>query len=277
MNEQDNNGTIDEKPKLLGMITRPTEQFIKLKQQPIIWVPLIIISLLMMLGTTITALNVDYANDPELQESIEMLGIDEDVMIKSAAILAGIGSLFIPGFTALISTIIYLVIAKIIKKAVSFSQLYSMNVYVLFISAIGVLFNALLSFVLSGDSTIMFTSLAAMIQTDNLMVESVLSMIELFAIWGLILTIIGLQTVCNFSKKFAITIVVGFYILSLLFNFLTGWIATLDIMEKGENRFMRVVRLMLIGISIVIMAGSVIETENEAKANDDVSEKERHG
>ena len=230
MNEKDNNGTIDEKPKLLGMITRPTEQFIKLKQQPIIWVPLIIISLLMMLGTTITALNVDYANDPELQESIEMLGIDEDVMIKSAAILAGIGSLFIPGFTALISTIIYLVIAKIIKKAVSFSQLYSMNVYVLFISAIGVLFNALLSFVLSGDSTIMFTSLAAMIQTDNLMVESVLSMIELFAIWGLILTIIGLQTVANFSKKFAITIVVGFYILSLLFNFLTGWIATLDIM-----------------------------------------------
>src|SRR5690625_5774453 len=71
MNEKDNNGTIDEKPKLLGMITRPTEQFIKLKQQPIIWVPLIIISLLMMLGTTITALNVDYANDPELQERSE--------------------------------------------------------------------------------------------------------------------------------------------------------------------------------------------------------------
>src|SRR5699024_12559094 len=129
--------------------------------------------------------------------------------------LAIIESLLINVFIYFIFTIIYLVIAKIIKKAVSFSQLYSMNVYVLFISAIDVLFTALLSFVLSGDSTIMFTSLAAMIQTDNLMVESVLSMIELFAIWGLILTIIGLQTVANFSKKFAITIVVGFYILSL--------------------------------------------------------------
>src|SRR5699024_6978535 len=115
MNEKDNNGTIDEKPKLLGMITRPTEQFIKLKQQPIIWVPLIIISLLMMLGTTITALNVDYANDPELQESIEMLGIDEDVMIKSAALLAGIGSLFIIGFTDIISTFFYLVLAIVLK------------------------------------------------------------------------------------------------------------------------------------------------------------------
>src|SRR5699024_1176809 len=145
-----------------------------------------------------TALNVDYANDPELQESIEMLGIDEDVMIKSAAILAGIGSLFIPGFTALISTIIYLVITKIIKKAVSFSQLYSMNVYVLLISAIGVLFNALLSYVLSGHSTFMFTSLAAMMQTDNLMLESVMTVIELFAICVLILTNIGLETVAIF-------------------------------------------------------------------------------
>src|SRR5690625_7637428 len=122
----------------------------------------------MMLGTNITALNVDYANDPELQESIEMLGIDEDVMIKSAAILAGIGSLFIPGFTALISTIIYLVIAKIIKKAVSFSQLYSMNVYVLFISAICVLFNALLSFFFTGVSLILFIFLVSLFKLDNL-------------------------------------------------------------------------------------------------------------
>src|SRR5699024_12839024 len=116
MNEKDNNGTIDEKPKLLGMITRPTEQYIKLKQQPIFWVPLIIIRLLMMLGTTITALNLEYANDPELQESIEMLGIDEDVMIKSAAILARIGSLYTSGFTAFIYTSIFLVIARIIIK-----------------------------------------------------------------------------------------------------------------------------------------------------------------
>src|SRR5699024_4018173 len=118
--------------------------------------------------TTITALNVDYANDPELHESIEMLGIDEDVMIKSAAILAGIGSLFILGFTALISTIIYLVIAKIIKKALSFSQLYSMNGYVLF--------------VLSGDYIIMCTRLAETIREDTVMVESVVFVIKLIGI-----------------------------------------------------------------------------------------------
>lgn len=231
MNEENlNSETIEEKPKLLGMITRPTEQFLKLKQNPVIWVPLLIISLLMMVGATITALNADYANDPSLQESIDMLGIDEGLMIKFSAILVGLFSLFIPGLTALVSTLIYLVVAFAIKKPVSFSQLYSMNVYILFITALSVLFNALLSFVLTGDSTVMFTSLAAIIQTDNLMIKSMFSMIEIFTIWGLILTIIGLQKVANFSKRSAIIIVIGFYVLSLLFNLFTGWLATLNIL-----------------------------------------------
>src|SRR5699024_3245848 len=102
MNEPGHAGAIDEQPKLLAVITRPTDQFIQLTQQASICVPAVISRLLGMLGTTITALNVGYANDPALEESGEMLGRDEDVMIKSAAILAGIGSLFIPGFTALI-------------------------------------------------------------------------------------------------------------------------------------------------------------------------------
>lgn len=231
MNEENLNSELpEEKPKLLGMIVNPTEQFLKLKKTPVIWVPLIIISLLMMVGATVTALNVDYANDPELQESIEMLGIDEGLMIKFSAMFVGLGSLFIPGLTALISTIIYLVVAQVIKKPVSFSQLYSMNIYIFFISALSVLFNALLSFVLTGDSTVMFTSLAAIVQTDSLMIKSMFSMIEIFTIWGLILTIIGLQKVANFSKRAAIIIVVGFYVLSLLFNLFTGWIATLNIL-----------------------------------------------
>src|SRR5699024_4170567 len=192
MNQEDVKDTLPkEKPKLLGMVTNPTEQFLKLKNTPFIWVPLIIISLLMMIGATITALNIDYANDAELQESIEMLGIDEGLMIKFSAILVGLGSLFIPGLTALISTIIYLVFAIVIKKPVSFSQLYSMNVYIVFITSIGVLFKVLLLFVKTADSTVIFTCLAANIQTDNVMITRFLSMVEVFTVLGLILTIIS--------------------------------------------------------------------------------------
>lgn len=218
-----------EKPKLFGMITRPVEQFLKIKQNPVIWVPLIIISLLMMVGATLTALNIDFTHDPALQESIEVLGVDERMMIQLSALLAGLGSLFLPGIRALISTIIYIIIAKIIKKPVSFSQLFSMNTYILLISALGVLVNGLLSFILIGNASISFTSLAAIIQTDNLALESVFNMIEVFTIWGLVLTIIGLQKVANFSKRISVIIVVGFYLLSLLFNLFSGWIMTLNI------------------------------------------------
>ena len=223
MNEKE----VKEKPKLLGMVTQPTEQFLKIKQNPVIWMPLIIISLLMMVGAFITAMNIDYTNNPEIQEAIEVIGIDESLMIRSGAILAGLGNLIQPGITALISTVIYLVISKVIKKQVSFSQLFSMNTYILFISAIGVLLNGLLSTVLSGDPSILFTSLAFLIQTDNVMLENIFVMIEIFTIWGLVLTIIGLQKVANFSKQASIIIVIGLYILSLLFSLFSGWISTM--------------------------------------------------
>ncbi len=222
-----NKKEVEEKPKILGMVTQPTAQFKKIKQNPVIWMPLIIISLLMMVGAFITAMNIDYSNNPEIQEAIEVIGIDEDVMIKSGAILAGLGNLIIPGIIALISTVIYLVISKVIKKQVSFSQLFSMNIYILFISAIGVILNGLLSTVLTGDSSILFTSLAFVIPTDNIMLENIFAMIEIFTIWGLILTVIGLQIVANFSKKASLIIVIGFYILSLLFRLFSDWIATM--------------------------------------------------
>lgn len=223
MNEKE----VEEKPKILGMVTQPTVQFKKIKQNPVIWMPLIIISLLMMVGAFITAMNIDYSNNPEIQEAIEVIGIDEDVMIRSGAILAGLGNLILPGITALITTVIYLVISKVIKKQVSFSQLFSMNTYILFISAIGVLLNGLLSTVLTGDTSTLFTSLAYVIPTDNIMLENVFAMIEIFTIWGLVLTIIGLQIVANFSKKASLIIVIGFYILSLLFRLFSDWIATM--------------------------------------------------
>lgn len=218
-----------EKPKLLGMLIQPSTEFIKIKRNPVIWKPLTIISLLMMIAGVMTALNIDYTNDPEIQEAIQILGMDERFMLKISALLAGVANLIIPGLTALITTVIYLVIAKVIKKPISFKQLYSMNTYILFISAIGMIVNGLLSMIITKDPSVVLTSLAAVIQTDNMIIKNVLIMVEFFAIWGLVLTIIGLQKVAGFSKVTATIFVLGFYILSLLFNLFGGWITTLNI------------------------------------------------
>lgn len=230
MNEEVfHNNQNKEKPKLLGMLMQPSTEFIKIKQNPVIWKPLIIISILMMIAGVMTALNIDYTNDPEIQEAIQILGMDERFMLKISALLAGVANLIIPGLTALITTVIYLVIAKVIKKPISFKQLYSMNTYILFISAIGMIVNGLLSMIITKDPSVVLTSLAAVIQTDNMMIKNVLIMVEFFAIWGLVLTIIGLQKVAGFSKVTATSFVLGFYILSLLFNLFGGWVTTLNI------------------------------------------------
>ncbi len=230
MNEEVfHNNQNEEKPKLLGMLMQPSTEFIKIKQNPVIWKPLIIISILMMIAGVMTALNIDYTNDPEIQEAIQILGMDERFMLKISALLAGVANLIIPGLTALITTVIYLVIAKVIKKPISFKQLYSMNTYILFISAIGMIVNGLLSMIITKDPSVVLTSLAAVIQTDNMMIKNVLIMVEFFAIWGLVLTIIGLQKVAGFSKVTATSFVLGFYILSLLFNLFGGWVTTLNI------------------------------------------------
>ncbi|HLQ83021.1 MAG TPA: Yip1 family protein [Pseudogracilibacillus sp.] len=230
MNEEVfHNNQNKEKPKLLGMLMQPSTEFIKIKQNPVIWKPLIIISILMMIAGVMTALNIDYTNDPEIQEAIQILGMDDRFMLKISALLAGVANLIIPGLTALITTVIYLVIAKVIKKPISFKQLYSMNTYILFISAIGMIANGLLSMIITKDPSVVLTSLAAVIQTDNMMIKNVLIMVEFFAIWGLVLTIIGLQKVAGFSKVTATSFVLGFYILSLLFNLFGGWVTTLNI------------------------------------------------
>src|SRR5699024_1627453 len=138
---------------------------------PVIWKPLIIISILMMIAGVMTALNIDYTNDPEIQEAIQILGMDDRFMLKISALLAGVANLIIPGLTALITTVIYLVIAKVIKKPSSFEQLYSMQTYTLLSSVIDSIATDLLSMMITIDAAVVLTRCAAVIQTDNMMIK----------------------------------------------------------------------------------------------------------
>ena len=231
MNEENINNieVTVESPSLLGMIMSPSEQFDRIKVIPKIWVPLIIISFLMMLGGVLSALSIDYSNDPAMQDALDVLALDPQVMIFITAIFAGIMSLFAPIFMVLVSSVIYLIIAKILKSDVSFRQLFSMNTFILMISVLSVLLNAVLSFIMPANTNILFSSLGSIIQTGNPIIDSVLSVFEVFTIWGLIITAIGLQRVADFSKKAAITVVVLMFLISVTFAAIAGFIMTLGV------------------------------------------------
>ncbi|ETI69471.1 Yip1 family protein [Neobacillus vireti] len=203
--------TKKESPKLLGMFTSPGLQFERIKQNPKIWVPLIIISIIYAVGMTLMALSMD-------AETLVGSGIPEDqaeIFLVVTKVITAITGIFAPIITIVISSAIHLIIAKIANSPVSFKQLFSMNTYITIIAAVGLIINMTVRFVIGGDPRINITSLAGLLNQDKV---GVLSFIEVFGIWGVILTALGLHKTAQFSKGLAWTIAIAFFLIGIGFG-----------------------------------------------------------
>lgn len=197
------------KPSLLGMLTNPTEQFIRIKQQPIILTPMLIIIVLTIIGTWLSASNVII---PELQD-VEINQEMAALIDTFTKIGATIGGVIMPLLTTLISTVIYFLVAKIAQSNVSFKQLFSMNTFILLITAIGLIVNGFIYMLIDGTADVSPTSLGYILNQNNVIYSS----IELFSIWNLILSAIGLHKVANFSKGLAWGTVIAIFVVGILF------------------------------------------------------------
>lgn len=197
------------KPSLLGMLTNPTEQFIRIKQRPIILTPMLIIIVLTIIGTWLSASNVVI---PELQD-VEINQEMAALIDTFTKIGATIGGVIMPLLTTLISTVIYFLVAKIAQSNVSFKQLFSMNTFILLITAIGLIVNGFIYMLIDGTADVSPTSLGYILNQNNVIYSS----IELFSIWNLILSAIGLHKVANFSKGLAWGTVIAIFVVGILF------------------------------------------------------------
>lgn len=196
------------KPSLLGMFTKPGVQFDKVREQPVIWRPLAIITLIYFLASIIMAVAL----------TPEDLVVPGTVTLAEAKLAIGItkGTLLISGIIApifgiTISTVIYFIITKIAKKDTTFGQLFSMGTFIMAISTAGFLLNNLLHLVFGGPYSVYFTSVAGIMGSDSL----VLATLEFFSIWQLALTAIGLHRVGKLSKGAAWTVSILFFFIGL--------------------------------------------------------------
>ena len=200
--------TNEQKPSLWGIIWSPSVQFERIKEHPKIWGPLGIVTFLFIIGMWLQSFG--------LELELEGLSKEEKVIVSAIStvslILAGIIS---PIFGAFISTLIYLLVAKIANSKVSFRQLFSMNTYLMIMSALSLIINGV-GFALFGDSgEILYTSLGSMISAEGAM-AGILSSIELFNIWRVILAAIGLHKVADFSKGLAWTVSIVLYLIGVI-------------------------------------------------------------
>lgn len=198
-----------EKPSLFGMIFNPTEQFERIKERPLIWGAMVIVTILTMLGFWLMSLGIEI---PELSEVEEIPGME--VFAQIGMVMTG---LFTPILGVLISSFILWIIIKIARSEATFKQLFSMNTYIMLISAISIIVNGALTAVLGGDGETMFTSLGSLVSAEGA-VAGLFNSLEVFTIWGVVLSAIGLHKVAELSKGLAWGISIAFFVISILFS-----------------------------------------------------------
>ena len=203
-----------EKPSIFGMIGSPSEQFIKMRLNPAFAMALTVVTVLFVIGMWLTTFTMD-----SIYEGLDLSGEELDMVVLIGKVTAVITGIFSPGLGALFSSVILLLIAKMVRSGVTFKQLFSMNIHLMFISAIGLILNTAVGMAIDQSSTIYFTSLAGVLNSDS----AVLGSIELFSIWSAVLLGFGLQKIADFSKTASWVVV----ILTLLVSIGLAFIGTL--------------------------------------------------
>lgn len=203
------------KPSLLGMITKPNEQFERMKTKPAFWAAIVGIVILTTIGTWLNLSGFDINAVTSMEELNDFTNEELaafEILTKFTFIVIGLAGTL---FKALIMTFLFLIFARSLETPVTFKQLFSMNTYILFIVSLGILVNGLITVLFGAEPESMFTSLGAFIRIDGIFGE-LLKNIELFEIWGLILTAIGLQKVAGYPKKVAWIIAVLFFVFTVI-------------------------------------------------------------
>lgn len=202
------------KPSLLGMIWSPGEQFDRIRNNPRIWLALIIVTVIFTIGMGLVLNSIDFAE----VAGIEISPSAELMLVLITAVFTGI---FSTVMGILFSTLVYFIIIKVAKKDATFKQLLSMTAYIFFISALGLLLNAGVQTLIGGNPEIYITSLGGLFNSTS----PVLASFEIFSIWQMILTAMGLNKVGQLSKGLSWAIVIIIFLISLGMAFISSFIA----------------------------------------------------
>ncbi len=104
----------------------------------------------------------------------------------------------------------------------SYKKLLTISVYSSIISLLGLLINTVLALVLGGSGQEMYTGLGPIFASSGGVAKGIANNIEVFTIWGFVITWLGLQITAGLSKKKATILMVVFFILTIGFGAVKG-------------------------------------------------------
>lgn len=219
------------KPSVLGIIFNPSEQFMRIKNNPRILIALIIVSLISAFGSALMSITMDLnsieQSIPELSELTMTLSEDQKTVILTIMkVFMGVMGLFFPVISILVVSAIHLLVISIAKTGVKFKQLFSMNTYIYLITAIGSTVNTIIYVLFVNDGNQgNFTNLSIFAKEEGVL-SAIFINIDLFSIWSIILTALGLHKVAGLSKPVAWIVALFFSVIFLIFSVLGAIFST---------------------------------------------------
>jgi hypothetical protein len=207
------------KPSIFGVITSPSQQFERMKEEAPMGMPLIIMMLLMAVTGALVSfisLNNPLLTNPELMPTDFKIPVGLTVGVGAGGALVGGTIMFF------IVAAFYKVCMIIMGNDTTYKKVLVIVIYANIISTIGLLANALIALVLGGYEAT-YTSLAPLF-TDNQVLHTIASNFDIFKIWYYIVLGLGLHIVAGLSKNKAITLVLIIFIVSVGLSSFGGFI-----------------------------------------------------
>ncbi len=211
--------------KALLIITSPLKALSEINRKPNIMVPLLIIIVFPMLYYLIFWNNLEPKLISDLENKMLGLGFEPtmemiELQMKILRITYPLQGVFTALIGGLISGTYYFICAKIAKSKVRFKKIISLVYHVAIISTLAVVLNMILTAVgMAVSLTEPITSLASLLpdSIEATFFYGAAMTVEVFTIWGTIVTYFGLQIVADMSKKAALITVLLGYALSMTY------------------------------------------------------------
>lgn len=180
--------------------------------------------LFVILGTII-ATAVSYLTLISTPELAKELNGEAGAMVKGFTLGGGalVGLLGTP-IGLFIAAGFYKIIMMFMSNDTPYMKILSIYLYANLVYYIGGLLNAGLGFIFDGNGTDVYTSLAPLFEQGTV-AHGIASSIEIFNIWSLILTGLGLHIVAGLSKKQATILIVIFFILTIALGVVRGLVS----------------------------------------------------
>ncbi|WP_028775934.1 YIP1 family protein [Shimazuella kribbensis] len=204
------------KPIILGMIWRPRMEFERIRMQPVIWLPLIILSLFHMLGM----LFVSRVKTEEWPlDSVQTPPTISYTYLPVNALIIDLLSFWVSIF--IIGFIVY-AIAKVFRKQVSLKQIFSLSIFLQVIPILALIIQALAHVLEWGEGFFSY-NLQDLLHLSTGHFSFVFGYITIFTIWNWIIAAMGFQKVISLPTivTFVIAIVLWYLPLSISFLFVT--------------------------------------------------------